>query len=496
MSFYFPLFNSNKQTNLHSSSSLSSMASSSSTEYELLECIGHGTFGRVHLAIHTPTSSTVAIKIIPITSGSASSLSTLRSEVESLKAACSHINVVKYHTSLIVGEEVWIVMEYCELGSLRDFIEDKSGRRVEGGKGLEEGMVWYVGGCVLEALAFLHHHNIIHRDLKAANILVTKEHVIKLADFGVAITEDKKRVEVAGSPYWMAPEVIKEHKSSFASDIWSFGITMIELFTGNPPYAELSPASAIRKIASDVPPVLNCGSQELRRVIEGCLHDDPLQRPTAIELLARMRRADDKAFHALCASSTPSTRSRMKDEACMEVDRRTLMSEWTFGATISSDFTLKTWLEDMAGTSMMDTDAKVWQRRRVGREEAGGQMMMSPSLPSPSTAALSRMGTIKSDGVEGVMEGKLLRSLIESKTMYSEEERDALKRLVKAKKAACPHICPRLDAASHFTELMRGSTLQTEEQRDESNKIGHLILEHGPIKAALEYALGKDSTST
>lgn len=444
-----------------------------SNDYELLDCIGHGTFGRVHLATHIPTSTTVAIKIIPLIHSP--SLSTLRSEIESLKMACSHANIVKYFNSLVAGGEVWIVMEYCELGSLRGFIEDKDEKE---GAGLDEAVVWYVAMCVLEALAFLHRRNIIHRDLKAANILVTKDHVIKLADFGVAITDDKQISEVAGSPYWMAPEVIKEHKSSFASDIWSFGITMIELFTGNPPYSESSPAAAVRKIASDMPPVLGTGSQELRRMVERCLHDDPLQRPTATELLAQMKRVDSKPFRELCSTASPIT--RMKNAPPIEADRRTLMSEWTFGATISSDFTLKTWLEDI--TTPTNIDARLWERQRVWQDETS--QMVSP-VWSPSTQ-LGGTDTIRT-GDEGMAGKKLLTSSLELKTTYSEQEMSSLMELVKAKKLACPHICPKLDTPSPFTELVKSGTTQTEEQRKESNKIDQLILGHGPVKASLEY---------
>ena len=262
-----------------------------------------------------------------------------------------------------------------------------SSRAGPGREGLGEAVVWFVAACVLEALAFLHSRNIIHRDLKAANILVTKEHVIKLADFGVAITDDKQvSVEVAGSPYWMAPEVIKEHRSSFASDIWSFGITLIELLTGNPPYAELTPAAAVRKIASELPPVLATGSPELRRMVERCLHDDPLQRPTAVELLAPMKRTDPKAFRELCSSVPPMT--GLRDAPPIEADRRTLMSEWTFGATVSSDFTLKTWLDDTV--AHYDIDTKLWERQRVLQEEAS--QMVSPVVSSTQP---SGTGTVR-----------------------------------------------------------------------------------------------------
>ena len=140
---------------------------------------------------------------------------------------------------------------------------------------------------VLYGLAFLHEEGVIHRDIKAANILVTSEGVAKLADFGVAVrTSDNKDQDVVGSPYWMAPEVIEMQGSNEKCDIWSVGCTTIELLTGAPPYFDLEPMPALFRIVQDKHPPFPSGfSDLLRDFLYQCFHKDPQMRPDAKSLL-------------------------------------------------------------------------------------------------------------------------------------------------------------------------------------------------------------------
>ncbi len=140
----------------------------------------------------------------------------------------------------------------------------------------------------MEALTYLHGNGIIHRDIKAANILITAEGSIKVGDFGVAsqVLSNLRRNSFVGSPYWMAPEVIKRSTYDSKADIWSLGITLVEMLTGEPPLAHIEPSRAIFIIPKNAPPRLHPSfSDALRDLVALCLHDDPQQRPSARDLL-------------------------------------------------------------------------------------------------------------------------------------------------------------------------------------------------------------------
>jgi serine/threonine protein kinase len=134
----------------------------------------------------------------------------------------------------------------------------------------------FIGREVLSALSYLHENSIVHRDIKAANILLTSEGGVRLGDFGVS-GQAGPGIKFAGSPYWMAPEVIRKTRFDAKADIWSFGITMFELLSGNPPMWQLEPNKAMRTIAKSMPPRLEMKtvSKEMRDLVNSCLHDDP-----------------------------------------------------------------------------------------------------------------------------------------------------------------------------------------------------------------------------
>jgi len=140
---------------------------------------------------------------------------------------------------------------------------------------------------VLEGLVYLHEQGVVHRDIKGANILTTKEGIIKLADFGVATKfGDESAAVVAGTPYWMAPEIIELNGSTTASDIWSVGCTVIELLTGDPPYYDLGPMPALfRIVQDDYPPLPEGMSPALKDWLMQCFQKDPVLRISAAKLL-------------------------------------------------------------------------------------------------------------------------------------------------------------------------------------------------------------------
>ncbi|OAJ39182.1 hypothetical protein BDEG_23044 [Batrachochytrium dendrobatidis JEL423] len=209
-----------------------------SSRYQLGECIGKGATASVYRGLNLRTGHTVAVKQLR------------RLDLPSLQAeqiALRHPNIVALYGYEESGAYLNVIMELCESGSLQETIR-KFGK-------IPEKLVALYMSQVLAGLGYLHGQGVIHRDIKSAlqNILSTKDGSVKLADFGIAIRQQLNVVDetVAGSAYWMAPEVIELQGASTTSDIWSVGCTSIELFTGHPPYHELAPVSALFRIVSD-----------------------------------------------------------------------------------------------------------------------------------------------------------------------------------------------------------------------------------------------------
>lgn len=192
--------------------------------------------------------------------------------------------LIKFYASFLTDDALWIVMEICKAGSVSDLMSLCA-------VCLSEDMISSICYDVLQALAYIHENRKIHRDIKAANILLNENARAKLADFGVAghLSDHlAKRVTVIGTPFWMAPEVIEEVGYGTKADIWSLGITCIEMADGKPPYHDLHPMRAIFMIPSNPPPTLSNPkdySPQFREFIRQCLIKDPSNRPSAVELL-------------------------------------------------------------------------------------------------------------------------------------------------------------------------------------------------------------------
>lgn len=198
-----------------------------------------------------------------------------------------HPNVVKYLGSLRTSTHLYIVLEFVENGALSSIIKSSSFGP------FPESLVAVYVQQVLQGLAYLHAQGVVHRDIKGANILTTKEGVVKLADFGVAAQLSDLETRPAGaslrggpgsSPvgtaYWMAPEVVELGSVTTAADIWSVGCLAIELFTGAPPYYDLQPMSALYNIVADPhPPLPKHVSAGMRDFLLRCFAKDPRKRP-------------------------------------------------------------------------------------------------------------------------------------------------------------------------------------------------------------------------
>ncbi|GIL49282.1 hypothetical protein Vafri_5411 [Volvox africanus] len=250
------------------------------------EELGRGAYGQVYRGMDSMSGDIVAIKQISLAGVPSDSLQTVMGEIDLLKTL-NHKNIVKYIGSFKSRTHLYIILEYMENGSLASVIKpNKFGT-------FSESLAAVYIAQVLQGLQYLHEQGVVHRDIKGANILTTKDGLVKLADFGVAAKlgelderKDDLAASVVGTPYWMAPEVIEMTQVTSSSDIWSVGCLIIELLTGYPPYFDLVPMSAMFRIVQDPqPPLPENISPLLRDFLSRCFLKDAKLRPDAGTLL-------------------------------------------------------------------------------------------------------------------------------------------------------------------------------------------------------------------
>lgn len=245
--------------------------------YGGLKKLGQGASGIVYSATDRKTGRKVALKISPI-----NELTELINEI-GLQSLSRHPNIVEYIEAFQGTDEICIVMELMVGGSLTDCCDVK--------RPMQESMIAYVCKCMLMALSFMHREYRLHRDIKSDNVLINLEGEVKVADFGFAInltSEQLKRTSVVGTPYWMAPELIRGLEYDSKVDIWSLGITAIEMAEGEPPLLNEPPLRALLLITTNKAPTLNKKhrwSQEFHHFLAQCLQLNPEKRASAEQLL-------------------------------------------------------------------------------------------------------------------------------------------------------------------------------------------------------------------
>ncbi|KAN0026131.1 hypothetical protein ACTFIV_007113 [Dictyostelium citrinum] len=255
-------------------------SSGGESSFEIQEKLGEGSFGSVYRAVHKSSNTSIAIKEFEIFE--ANDVEPISKEIQILKK-CNNPYVVSYFGSIMLKDKYWILMDYCSLSSFNDIMQSI-------GKTLKEKEIALILQQSLLGLVYLHSKQIIHRDIKSANILLDETGQVKIADFGVSqqIQSTFAKGSIAGTPYWMAPEILNQANYNNKIDVWSLGIVAIELADGEPPLSDVNPMRAMYMIGRRPPPTFKDPkkwSPEFISFVDKCLTKDINERWSPSQLL-------------------------------------------------------------------------------------------------------------------------------------------------------------------------------------------------------------------
>ncbi|KAI8880806.1 kinase-like protein, partial [Backusella circina FSU 941] len=322
---------------IHSQQSVHDVHFNQMDEFEIGEAIGYGSSAIVYKAIYKPTQKRMALKMIDLDMFERNQIDELRRET-ALMALSKHPNVLRVYGSFVNGSKLYIVTPYLAGGSCLDIMKTRFS------EGFEESIIATILKQALEGLVYLHKNGHIHRDVKAGNLLMDEDGAVLLGDFGVSSSlmetgEKGMRKTFVGTPCWMAPEVMEQAAYDYKADIWSFGITALELATGHAPFAKHPPLKVLMMTLQNDPPTLDREStthkfsRTFKDMIDSCLSKDPTKRPTAEKLLqhAFFKQAKKRDFLIRSViNNLPPLEQRPRKKIVRKSVTITKTDEWDF----------------------------------------------------------------------------------------------------------------------------------------------------------------------